>query len=149
MRHTNTALAVTGFIIAMLTSFADAAPPVQGNQDETLMAQISATYYSFTSSGVGHSGGTERRVVLCPDGRYYTGTESGYSSGAGTGGAWGTASWKSNQGTWRVVGNVQRGTLTTITSDGRPTEYHYQSCGKGCYYFGNNKFAVEGPARCR
>jgi hypothetical protein len=149
MRHRYTALVAICFIIATLTGFADAAPPVQGNQDGGLIAQMSATYYSFTSSGGGHSGGTERRVVLCPDGRYYTSTESGYSSGAGTGGAWGTASQKGSQGTWRVVGNVQKGTLTTITSDGRPTEYRYQSCGKGCYYFGSNKFAVEGPARCR
>ncbi len=129
----------------------------QGSQDATvasgvsdagLMRQMSATYYSFSSAGGGYSGGTERRVVLCPDGRYHSGSESGYSAGAGTAGAWGSASQRKGQGTWRIVGNTQRGTLTTISSDGTPTEYRYQSCGQGCYYFGNTKFAVEGPARC-
>ncbi len=119
-----------------------------GASDASLMRQMSATYYSFSSSGVGYSGGTERRVVLCPDGRYHSGSESGYSGGAGTAGAWGSASQRKGQGTWRIVGNTQQGTLTTISSDGTPTEYPYRSCGQGCYYFGNTKFAVEGPARC-
>ena len=119
-----------------------------GASDAGLMRQMSATYYSFSSAGVGYSGGTERRVVLCPDGRYHSGSESGYSGGAGTAGAWGSASQRKGQGTWRIVGNTQRGTLTTISSDGTPTEYPYRSCGQGCYYFGNTKFAVEGPARC-
>jgi hypothetical protein len=119
-----------------------------GASDAGLMRQMSATYYSFSSAGVGSSGGTERRVVLCPDGRYLSGSESGYSGGAGTAGAWGSASQRKGQGTWRIVGNTQQGTLTTISADGTPTEYRYQSCGQGCYYFGNTKFAVEGPARC-
>jgi hypothetical protein len=119
-----------------------------GASDAGLVRQMSATYYSFSSAGVGSSGGTERRVVLCPDGRYHSGSESGYSGGAGTAGAWGSASQRKGQGTWRIVGNTQQGTLTTITSDGTPTKYPYRSCGQGCYYFGNTKFAVEGPARC-
>ncbi len=119
-----------------------------GASDTGLMRQMSATYYSFSSAGVGSSGGTERRVVLCPDGRYLSGSESGYSGGAGTAGAWGSASQRKGQGTWRIVGNTHQGTLTTISADGTPTEYRYQSCGQGCYYFGNTKFAVEGPARC-
>jgi hypothetical protein len=69
------------------------------------MAQMSATYYSFTSSGGGHSGGTERRVVLCPDGRYYSGSESGYSSGAGTGGCTGYS--KSKGQPWDMEGHGQ------------------------------------------
>jgi len=120
-----------------------------GASDAGLMRQMSATYYSFSSAGVGYSGGTERRVVLCPDGRYHSGSESGYSGGAGTAGAWGSASQRKGQGTWRIVGNTQQGTMTTISSDGTPTEYPYRSCGQGCYYFGNTKFAVEGPARCQ
>jgi len=119
-----------------------------GTSDANLMRQMSATYYSFSSAGVGYSGGTERRVVLCLDGRYHSGSESGYSGRAGTAGAWGSASQRKGQGTWRIVGNTQQGTLTTISSDGTPTEYPYRSCGQGCYYFGNTKFAVEGPARC-
>ncbi len=130
------------------TKGSQGAAMASGPTDAGLMQQMSATYYSFSSAGVGSSGGTERRVVLCPDGRYFSGSESGYSSGAGTGDAWGSASRSGGQGTWRIVGNPQRGTLTTISADGKPTEYPYQSCGQGCYYFGNTKFAVEGPARC-
>jgi hypothetical protein len=123
-------------------------PSPAGPSDPALMRQMSATYYSFSSAGYGYTASTERRVILCPDGRYYSGSESGYSGGAGTAGAWGSASQGKGQGTWRIVGNTQEGTLTTISADGTPTEYRYRSCGQGCYYFGNTKFAVEGPARC-
>jgi len=119
-----------------------------GPSDPALMRQMSATYYSFSSAGYGYTASTERRIVLCPDGRYYSGSESGYSGGAGTAGAWGSAGQGKGQGSWRIVGNAQQGTLTTISANGTPTEYRYRSCGKGCYYFGNTKFAVEGPARC-
>jgi len=131
------------------TRSSQGAAVASGGSDASLMKQMSATYYSFSSAGVGYSGGTERRVVLCPDGRYHSGSESGYSGGAGTAGAWGSASQRKGQGTWRIVGNTQQGTLTTISSDGKPTEYPYRTCGQGCYYFGNTKFAVEGPARCQ
>ena len=131
------------------TQSSPGAAAASGASDAGLMRQMSATYYSFSSAGVGSSGGTERRVVLCPDGSYHSGSESGYSGGAGTTGAWGTANQRKGQGTWRIVGNTQQGTLTTISSDGKPTEYPYRSCGQGCYYFGNTKFAIEGPARCQ
>jgi hypothetical protein len=116
-----------------------------GNQ---LMQQMAGSYYSFSSAGPSSSGGTERRVTLCPNGTYYSGSESGYSGGAGTGGAWGSASQQSGRGTWRVQGNVNQGTLTTIDSSGKATEYRYQRCGGDCIYIGNTKFAIAGPANC-
>jgi len=113
-----------------------------------LMRQMAGVYYSFSSAGPSSSGGTERRVTLCPNGTYYSGSESSYSGGAGTGGAWGSASQKSGRGTWRVKGNVNQGVLTTIDSSGKATEYRYQRCGGDCIYIGNTKFAVAGPANC-
>ena len=88
-------------------------------------------------------------MTLCPDGTYYSGSESSYSAGAGTGGAWGTASQRVDRGTWRVQGNINQGLLTTIDSNGKATEYRYQRCGGDCIYFGNTKFAIAGAANCR
>lgn len=122
------------------------APPAA--QSTGLMRQMAGTWYSFSGSGLGYSGGTERRVILCPDGAYYSSSESGYSSGAGTGDAWGTASQGRDRGTWRIQGTVSQGTIVTTAPDGSDTVYQYQSCGSGCYYFGGTKFAYEGPANC-
>ncbi len=119
-----------------------------GPGNQSLMRQMAGVYYSFSSAGLSYSGGTERRVTLCPDGTYYSGTESSYSAGAGTGDAWGAASQRSGRGTWRVQGNVNEGILTTIAPNGEATEYRYQRCGGDCIYFGNTKFAVAGPANC-
>jgi hypothetical protein len=119
-----------------------------GSGNQQLMQQMAGSYYSFTSAGPYSSGGTERRVTLCPNGTYYSGSESGYSGGAGTGDAWGSASRQSGRGTWRVQGNVNQGVLTTIDSSGKATEYRYQRCGGDCIYIGNTKFAVAGPANC-
>jgi len=124
------------------------APGPTDSGTNQLMLQTAGVYYSFPSAGPYSSGGTERRVTLCPNGTYYSGSESSYSGGAGTGGAWGSASQKSGRGTWRVKGNVNQGVLTTIDSNGKSTEYRYQRCGGDCIYIGNTKFAVAGPANC-
>ncbi len=113
-----------------------------------LMQQMSGVYYSFSSAGLSYSGGTERQVVLCPNGKYYSGTESSYSAGAGTSGAWGAAGQRAGQGTWRVQGNINEGLLTTIDSSGKPMEYRYRRCGGDCIYIGNIKFAVSTPPNC-
>jgi hypothetical protein len=113
-----------------------------------LMQQMSGVYYSFSSAGPSYSGGTERQVVLCPNGTFYSGSESSYSAGAGTSGAWGAAGQRGDQGTWRVQGNVNEGILTTIAANGKATEYRYRRCGGDCIYIGNTKFAVSTPAKC-
>lgn len=119
-----------------------------GGSDPQLMRQMAGNYYSFSSAGLGYSGGTERKVTLCPNGTYYMATESGYSGGAGTAGAWGTASQGGGRGTWRIEGNLQQGTIVTVDQNGKATTYRYQRCGSDCVYFGNNKFAYAGPASC-
>ena len=119
-----------------------------GSSNQQLMRQMAGIYYSFSSAGLSYSGGTERRVVLCPNGKYYSGSESSYSAGAGTSGAWGAAGQQADRGTWRVQGNINEGILTTIDSSGKPTEYRYRRCGGDCIYLGNTKFAVSTPANC-
>lgn len=119
-----------------------------GSSNQQLIRQMAGVYYSFSSAGLSYSGGTERRVTLCPNGTYYSGSESSYSAGAGTGGAWGAGGQQSGRGTWRVQGNINQGILTTIDASGKATEYRYHRCGSDCIYFGNNKFAIAGPANC-
>ena len=119
-----------------------------GPNDTELMKQFAGKYYSFSAVGGGATGGTETSVTLCPNGTYRQSSESGYSGGAGTAGAWGSASQGGNSGTWRIVGNMNEGTLTTVSSSGSATEYKFSRCGSDCVYFGNNKFAWAGPPDC-
>jgi len=86
--------------------------------------------------------------MLCANGTYRENSESGYSGGAGTSGAWGSAAQGGGTGTWRIVGNINEGTLTTVTSGGDATEYKFSRCGSDCVYFGNTKFAYAGPTDC-
>ena len=109
----------------------------------TLSSQGTTLTLTLDQDAQGNIKGT-----LCPNGTYYSGSESGYSGGAGTAGAWGSASQRSGRGTWRVKGNVNEGVLTTIDSSGKSTEYRYRRCGGDCIYIGNTKFAVAGPANC-
>ena len=119
-----------------------------GPNDPELMKQFAGKYYSFSAVGGGATGGTETSVILCPNGTYRQSSESGYSGGAGTAGAWCSASQGGKSGTWRIVGNMNEGTLTTVTSGGSATEYKFSRCGSDCVYFGNNKFAWAGPPDC-
>jgi len=116
-----------------------------GPNDSQLMQQFAGKYYSFSAVGGGQTGGTETKVTLCPDGTYYESSESGYSGGSG---AWGSASQGANRGSWRIIGNMNEGTLTTVTSSGSATEYKFSRCASDCVYFGNNKFAYAGPPDC-
>ena len=114
-----------------------------GPNDQELMQQFAGTYYSFSAVGGGQTGGTETSVTLCPDGTYINSSESGYS-----GSGWGTAGQGGGRGTWRIVGNMNEGTLTTVSPSGSATEYKFSRCGSDCVYFGNNKFAYAGPPKC-
>lgn len=115
--------------------------------DAELMAHFQGSYYSFTSSAVG-GGSSERKVSFCPNGRYISSSESGYSGGAGTSGAWGTASQNGGGGTWKITGTKSSGTIA-ITSNGKTSTYKYSSCGNGCLYLGSTKYAYSGAAECR
>lgn len=119
-----------------------------GPNDPELMKVFAGKYYSFSAVGGGATGGTEQSVMLCADGTYRKSSESGYSGGAGTSGAWGSASQGGGRGTWRIIGNMNEGTLTTVDSDGNATEYKFSRCALDCVYFGNTKFAYAGSPDC-
>ena len=119
-----------------------------GPNDPELMKQFAGKYYGFSAVGGGQTGGTERQIMLCPDGTYREFSESGYGSGAGTANAWGSASQGGSRGTWRITGNMNEGSITTVGQDGNATNYNFSRCGSDCVYFGNNKFAYAGPPDC-
>ena len=129
------------------TTSPQAAQP-SGPNDASLMQAIAAEYYSF-------SGSTERKVMLCADGRYFNASESSYS-GASSDSlgnqnlAWGTANQRSGAGRWVVQGNQQQGTITLNGNDGSRSEVRYQSTGeRGCFRFNGTTFCMSGPPRCQ
>ncbi len=122
-----------------------AAPPAFEN-DKLLMQYFAGSYYSFSAVGGGQTGGSERKMSLCPDGKFNSSFESGYSGGSGS---WGTAAQGGGAGTWRITGTKTSGTIVTIDRSGKPTTYNFKVCGDGCIYFGNTKFAYAGAPDCR
>lgn len=126
----------------------DASTPNITNDPE-LMKKFAAYYYSFSGGGYGSSGSSERKVTLCPNGRYISSSESSYSGGAGTSGAWGTANQGGGDGSWKISGTMDKGIIVMTSNSGKSTTYNYTRCGSDCVYFGNNKFAVAGVANCK
>lgn len=120
-----------------------------GPNDPQLMQQMAGKYYSFSSAGLGYSGGTERKLTLCPNGKYYDSSESSYSGGAGTSNAWGVGNQGSGGGTWRIQGSTQQGTITMVHANRKTSAYKFRSCGNGCVYFGSTKFGYAGHANCQ
>lgn len=122
-----------------------APPSFESNQD--LMQHFAGSYYSFSAVGGGQTGGTERKLSLCADGKFSSSFESGYSGG--TTGSWGTASQGGGLGSWRITGNKTSGTIVTVDRSGKSTTYNYKTCGNGCIYLGNIKYAYAGSPVCR
>ena len=119
-------------------------PAPDFQNDAALMKYFAGAYYSFSAVGGGQTGGTERKISLCSDGRYSANSESGYS-----GDGWGSASQGGGGGTWRITGSKASGTIVTTDRNGRSTTYKFEVCGDGCIYFGNSKFAYAGAPECR
>ncbi len=123
------------------------AQPV-GPNDPNLMQAMAGEYYHF-------SGSTERKVMLCPDGRYFGAAESSYSGssrdslGNQTSG-FGAASQSRSGGRWTIQGTQTQGTIVMSGNDGSRSQVRYQSTGeRGCFTFNGNTFCVSGPARCQ
>lgn len=132
-----------------ITTSSTGGPSAAFENDPDLMKYFEGSYYSFSAVGGGQTGGTERKLSLCPGGRYIFSSESGYSGDAGTGGAWGTASQGGGGGTWKITGSKTSGTIAMTNASGKTTTYKYESCGNGCYCFGNIKYAYAGKPECR
>ncbi|TLX73021.1 outer membrane protein assembly factor BamE [Labilibacter sediminis] len=108
-----------------------------------LMSAFAGAYYSFSAVGGGQTGGTETKIMLCRNGTYRNQSETGYS-----GEGWGSASQGAGQGTWKITGDWNSGTLVTTGQDGQSTTYNYKRCASDCVYFGNTKFAYAGEPDC-
>ena len=126
---------------------ATTATPSSGGVDSaTLQAQIAGTWW-------GYSGSTERKIGLCPDGRYMDFTESGYSGhGYDSGGsetyAWGAASQGGNQGRWTIQGDYQQGNISVQTNNGGSFNLHYNQIGDpGCLNINGSRLC-RSSARC-
>ncbi len=123
--------------------------PSAAGSDPNLMRWIAGRYYSYSSGSTMYgSAGTERRVMLCPDGRFYDSSEFS-ASGRGGGTTWGGANANSGVAHYRIQGNRTRGIITIIRPDGRTEQVEYQVTGEtNVIMFGGIKFAFEGTADC-
>jgi hypothetical protein len=89
-------------------------------------------WWSYTSSsGLTGSGGTEKTLAFCPDGSFFSSSESSYSGGAGTSGAWGTAGSQRGSARWNAVGDRTGGRVTLTYPDGRSGVITYRPEGRG------------------
>jgi hypothetical protein len=116
--------------------------------DMSLMQYFAGKYYSYTSgSTIYGSAGTERQVMLCPNGLFYDSSEF---SASGQGEVdWGGAQRSSGAARWSIRGNKSQGTITIIRPNGRSEEIPYQVESKGVIYFNGIKFAYAGAPECR
>jgi hypothetical protein len=118
--------------------------PNVGPSDPNLQRAMAGEYYSY-------SGSTERKLMLCPDGRFWDSRESSYSGSFGTDqGGWGAASQGGGSGSYAIQGNEQGGTITFSYKGGKRNQASFRSTGeRGCYSFDGTTFCYSGAARCR
>ena len=113
------------------------------------MQDLAGKYYSYTGgSTIYGSAGTERRVMLCPNGLFYDSSEF---SASGQGDVnWGGARSSGGAARWSIRGDKTRGIITIIRPNGRAEEVSYQVTGEeGVILFNGIKFAYEGAPECR
>ncbi len=125
-----------------------ASAPAPGPNDEDLMRWIAGHYFGFSGAGVA-TGGTERNLVLCAGGRFHFSTESGYSGGAGTAEAWGTASQSGHSGRWSIQGTRRSGRIHLGYSNGEQETLSYEAGPEeGCFSFNGATMCYKAAARC-
>jgi hypothetical protein len=113
--------------------------------DNSLMRYFAGKYYSYTGgSTITGGAGTERQVMLCPDGRFF---ESSEFSASGEG--WGGAQQSGNAARWKIQGNKSQGLITLVYPDGQARSVRYQVTGEeGVILFDGIKFAFAGAPEC-
>jgi hypothetical protein len=119
-------------------------PPADGSVGSSeLAAEIAGIWW-------GYSGTTERKIGLCPQGRYrdYTESSFGGSSRGSLGNTsmnWGTAGRGGGTGTWTIRGNFQEGVISVRYANGKESSVQYQQFGeRGCLLFNGNKLCRTG-----
>jgi len=113
--------------------------------DTSLLRYFAGKYYSYTGgSTITGGAGTERQVMLCPDGRYFDSTEFSAS-----GEDWGGARQSGNAARWKIQGNKTQGTITLVFPGGETRSVRYQVTGEeGVILFDGIKFAYAGAPEC-
>jgi hypothetical protein len=114
-----------------------------GPNDENLMRQFAVKLFRFSGSGGGTTGGSETTINLCPNGRFTSGGESGYS-----GSGWGTASENGDHGSWRIQGNMQEGEIVFVHSNGKAWKYHYTRAQGDYVTLDGTKYGLNGRPDC-
>jgi len=112
-----------------------------GPGDPALMQQMAGYYYSY-------QGSTERKLMLCPDGRFFLNRESSYSN-SGKDMAWGTASQSGGDGRWTISGQPSGGTLSFTYSGGGGDRFGYRMVDQGCIAFNGTTYCRQGEASCQ
>jgi hypothetical protein len=113
--------------------------------DNSLMRYFAGKYYSYTGgSTITGGAGTERQVMLCPDGRYFDSSEFSAS-----GQDWGGARQSGNAARWKIQGNKTQGTITLVFPGGEQRSIRYQVTGEeGVILLDGIKFAYAGAPEC-
>lgn len=117
-----------------------------GGTDTGLMNYFRGKYYSYSSGSTIYGGsGTERQVMLCPNGAFY----DSYESSASGQGGWGAATARQGRARWAIRGSKTEGVITIISPDGSTNQVPYRVTGEeGVILFNGIKFAYAGAPEC-
>lgn len=116
-----------------------------GPSDAALMQSFAGRYYGYSAAGQ-MTGGTERRLTLCADGRFRYGSETAYS---GFEGEWQQGGNSANQGRWSIQGSKGQGRIVLSYENGARDNVDFRAVdNKGCYSFNSSTLCFEGPSGC-
>lgn len=130
------------------------APTAKNEPEGSSSAGVENSRLASEISGIwwGYSGSTERKIGLCPNGRYQDYSESSYSGSSkdslgNPSTSWGSASQRGGSGTWAINGNYQEGIISVRYSNGNTATIRYRQFGEpGCLLFNGHKLCRSG--RC-
>jgi hypothetical protein len=117
---------------------------VTGPDDPSLKTWIAGEYYSYIGS-------TERKLILCENGKFSYTSEASYSGNQNSDGTtdWGAASRSGKTGTWTIQGSKQEGTIKLSYSNGKNETIKYRPSGEtNVMFFSDIKFAFVKRAEC-
>jgi hypothetical protein len=109
---------------------------------------VAGEWWSYTSAALG-GGGTEKSLAFCPNGAFYSSSESSYSGGAGTDRAWGVVGQGGADGQWSARGDLRQGVVIVSYKDGSTSEIRYHAKGKNDASFDGRAYGRTGWKRCR